>query len=89
MLDAQGNALLVELEFMCFNLVHKGQVQGEAHNIALNSIITFIVIIINDHELTILKRGRDVLEILIVKWIRQDVIRMATLEGAALGHLGA
>ena len=74
MLDAQGHALLVELEFMCFNLVHIRQVQGEAHDITLNSIITLIVIIINDHERTVLERGRDVLEFIEVKWIGQDVV---------------
>ena len=64
---------------MCLNLIHVRQVQGEAHDITLNSIITFIVIIIDNHELTILKRGRNVLKIIKVKWISQDVVGVATL----------
>ena len=87
MLDALGNALLIELELVSIVLVHVRQVQSEAHDITLNSIVTFIVIIINYHQVTLLERCRHVLEIVEVEWIRQDVVRVAALQGAALGHL--
>ena len=56
-LHAIGHALLVKLELMGLPLVHKGEVEGEAHDITLYSIIAFILVVINNVKITVLEGG--------------------------------
>ena len=49
---------------MSLFLVHVGQVEGDAYNVALSSVISFLFIVVDDVELTVLFAGRHVLEVI-------------------------
>ena len=74
LLYAFSDASLVKLEVTSFSLVHVSKVERETHNITLHSIVTLIIIVIDDVVVTVLKRGRDILEIIEVKRVRKDII---------------
>ena len=84
LIDLLGDTGLVEDEVASLLLIHICQVEGDANNIALHSIITFIIVIINDVEVPVLNRGRNILEIIEVERIAQDVVAMAALKRADL-----
>ena len=45
---------LVEDELACFLLIHVGKVERDTNDITLDSIIAFIIVVINDVQVAIL-----------------------------------
>ena len=40
----------------------------------MNSIVVFILVIINDVVLAVLERSRHILEVIKVEWVSQDIV---------------
>ena len=83
-----GDTSLIELESVSFLLVHVGQVERQANDVTLCSIIALFVVVINDVSVPILKRSGHVLEVVKVERVGQDVIRVAALESPTFGPFG-
>ena len=78
-------AIVVELEVLSFFLGEVGQVEADADKVRLRRVVALMLVIIDDHKVTLILSGCDVLEVIEVEWVGQDVIRVNTLESLALG----
>ena len=83
-----GDWCLIEREFLGFILVHVGQVEGETDNIALYGVVAFIIIVINDVQVSVLEWGRNILEVIEVKRVGQDIVWVTSLQCPSLSLLG-
>ena len=77
-------AIVVELEVLGFVLGEVGQVEADADKVGLRRVVALLLVIIDDHQVTLVLSGRDVLEVIEVERVGQDVIRVNTLEALAL-----
>ena len=75
-----GDTSLIEDEFARLLFVHVSEVKSDADNVTLDGIITLIVIVIDDIQLTIRDARRDVLEIIEVERVAEDIVTVAALE---------
>ena len=58
-----------------------GQVQHQSHNIALFTIIVFIIIIVLDQSGSVWHITTDIVEVSEVGWVGKDYIVRYTLDG--------
>ena len=71
----------VELEHPGLLLFHEGEVEGDADEVALSSIVALFIVIVDDHVVAVVAlRGRHVLEVVQVEWVREDIVRVNALE---------
>lgn len=76
-------ALLGKLEGFSFFVGEIGEVEKDTHKVRLSRVISLFVIIVDDHFVTLIFSSRDVLEVVQVKRVGKDVVRVHTLEGLA------
>ena len=80
--------ILAELEAAGFILRHVGKVEADTDEVTLSSVVALIVIIVDDHLVTIILSSCHVLEVVKVERVGEDVVRVDTLEGLAGGLRG-
>ena len=80
--------LLAKLEGtgLCFG--HVGKVEADADKVTLGGVVAFIIIVIDDHLVTIWLSSCHVLEVVKIERVGEDIVRVDTLEGLALGLRG-
>lgn len=81
-----GHGILFKLEFLSLLLRHEGKVEADTDEVALSSVITLFIIIVDDNVFTIVFSCRHVLEVIQVERVGQDVVGVDTLERLALRH---
>ena len=74
---------LVKFELTSLFLCEVCEVEGNSHEVTLLGIVALIVIIVNDHVVSVIFCGGNVLEIIQIEWVSQDVIGVDTLQGLA------
>ena len=74
---------LVELELAGLRLRQVGQVERHSDEVALRGVVTFIIIVINDHVITVVFRRSHILEVVKIERVGEDVVRVDTLQGLA------
>ena len=65
---------LVESELACLLLCQVCEIESDADEVTLGSVIAFILIVIDDHIISVILSCRHVLEVIEIEWIGQDVI---------------
>jgi len=76
---------LVEFEVASLLLSQVGQVEGDAHEVALCRIITLVGVIVDDHVVAIVLGRRHILEVVQVERVGENIVRVGALEGLARG----
>ena len=90
-LVASSNVLqvrLVKLELTGLIFGHVGKVEADADEITLGGVVALIIIVIDDHLVTVILSSSDVLEVVKVERVGEDIVRVDALEGLALGLRG-
>jgi len=70
-------------------LGHEGEVEADTNEIALCTIVIFIIVIINNHVLTIDFACRYILEVIQIEGVGQDIVGVGALERLALGLISS
>lgn len=85
-LSQLNHLTLIKLELASFVFRKVGQVEGDSDEITLGRIVPFILVIVNDHVVSVILSCCDILEVIQVERISQYVIGVDALECLALGH---
>ena len=80
--------LLAKLEGAGLSFGHVGKVEADADEVTLGGVVALIIIVIDDHLVTVILGGSHVLEVVEVERVGEDIVRVDALEGLALGLRG-
>ena len=72
--------VLVKLELLCLFLAHECQVESDAYDIALHTVIVLIGVIVNDVLLTIRCACGNILEVIEVERVVKNIVAVNTLK---------
>ena len=82
-LVASSNVLqvrLVKLELTGLIFGHVGKVEADTDEIALSGVVALIVVIVDNHLVTIILSSCHVLEVVKVERVSKDIVRVDALE---------
>ena len=72
--------ILAELEAAGLILRHVGKVEADTDEIALSGVVALIVVIVDNHLVTIILSSCHVLEVVKVERVSKDIVRVDALE---------